>query len=146
MNKIHYPPVVYRTVKIGEVSYRYRGAVSPDDMAEMMVVVTRKIDQECLMLCLVDTDHKPMYIQSIRQRVGDVCMSDIFTLAISLNMSGILVVHKYPEKIAVPSAGLSFCNEIADVSHLLGMLFYGYILVGGEDILFSSCDDTSVLH
>lgn len=44
MNKIHYPPVVYRTVKIGEVSYRYRDAVSPDDMAEMMVAVTRKID------------------------------------------------------------------------------------------------------
>ncbi len=146
MNRIHYSPVVYRTVKIGEVSYRYRDAVSPDDMAEMMVVVTRKIDQECLMLCLVDTDHKPMYIQSIRQRVGDVCMSDIFTLAISLNMSGILVVHKYPEKIAVPSAELSFCNEIADVSHLLGMSFYGYILVGGEDILFRSSDDTSVLH
>lgn len=146
MNKIHYPPVLYRTSKIGEMSYRYREAVSPDDIVRMMVEVTRKIDQECLMLCLVDMDHKPRYIRSIRKRVGDVRMSDIFTLAVSLDMSGLLIVHRYPEKIALPSADLSLCNEIADVASLLGMSLYGYILVGGEDILFRSSDVTSVLH
>lgn len=146
MNEIHYPPVVYRTVKIGDVSYRYKDAGSLEDIVEMMAAVTRRISQECLIACLIDAEQRPRYIQYISQDIRDVRMTDIFTLAISLDMSGISVAHRYQEKVDVPPADRSLCGAITDAAHLLGMSFYGYIVVGGVDITFRSSDDACVSY
>ena len=147
MQNINFSPVMYRTFKRGEVSYRYEDTCSMDDIIKMMVAAARKLSPEALAVCLIDADQKPMYIQYIRQGFRDVRMSDIFMLATSLDMSGISVIHRYPEKIAVPpSADMSLCRAIADVSHLLGMTFYGYVLANGEDIPSGSSDDIYAIY
>lgn len=45
MYNVHYPPVLHRTVKIGEVSYRYEDTCSMDDIIKMMVAAARKLSR-----------------------------------------------------------------------------------------------------
>ena len=146
MNEIRYAPVLYRTMSIGEVCYTYGDKDPTDDIVEMIVEVTGKTSQECLVVCLIGEDQEPKYIQYISQDISDVRMTDIFTLAVSLDMSGISVLHIYPEEIVESSAELSLYNAILDASHLLDMVLYGYRMVGEEDISSRPSDDASVLH
>ena len=48
MQNINYSSVMYRTVKIGEVSYRYEDTCSIDDIIKMMVAAARKLSQYVL--------------------------------------------------------------------------------------------------
>lgn len=141
MNEICYPPVLYRTVQIGEAPCKYKDEDPLCYYIELMVAVAETISQECLAVCLIDEDRKPRYVQYIGQDIRGVRMTDIFTLAVSLDMLGIAVIHKYPERVDFPSADSSLYNAIEDVSHLLGIEFYGYIVAGGE---YGLSDDISV--
>lgn len=143
MNEICYPPVLYRTVPMGEVTYNYKEEEPLRYYIELMVAAAETISQECLAVCLIDEDRKPKCVQYIRQDIRGVRMTDIFTLAVSLDMLGIAVIHMYTEKVDCPSADSSLCNAIEDVSYLLGLEFYGYIVAGGE---YGPSDDISVLR
>lgn len=41
---------------------------------------------------------------------------------------------------------MSLCRAMIDVSHLLGMMFYGYVLANGEDTPSGSSDDIYVIY
>lgn len=132
-------------VKDREVPYGNTHLNGPEETTRFIKDIVADMicdrDRECIVVCAVDTQLKPVSIQITGVGTIDSCLysvPEIFKMALLSNAASILLFHNHPSGDPSPSREDMQCTRrIAEAGKLLGIKLQDHIILGDNDCYYS---------
>lgn len=141
MEKKEIPVVHLQIVRDSQIPYGEMKLDAPEKAADAISGFLGDVDREYLVICCVDNNLKPTYIQVAGIGTVNACLvsvPDIFKTAILSNASGLLLFHTHPSGEAKPSReDIAITRKIREAGSILDIPLHDHIIIGSSGNYFS---------